>query len=101
MSKIRLYYNGDCNKCVKRTMRTKKFDWLNNIDLSSEAPKSGQLRAGEISIHEYSSNDWFTGVEATRKLCMNVPIYYLFGLLLYLPFIKIMAELFTKRKKSN
>lgn len=88
MSKIKLYYNSDCSDCVKLSMRTKSLDWLRNVELSTDTPATGELDAGEIAVYENKTKKWFTGIYAVRKVCMYVPAYFFYGLLLYIPPIK-------------
>jgi hypothetical protein len=88
MNKLTLFYNPSCNDCEKLARITTKLDWLNCVSISTATPLSGVLSPGEIAILEHSSGKYFTGVYATRKVSLNVPAYYLYGLLLFIPFIK-------------
>ena len=43
------------------------------------------MPVGEIVVVEKQSSRAFTGVYATRKVCLQVPLFFLYGLALYLP----------------
>ena len=40
---------------------------------------------GEIVVVEKKNSKVFTGVFATRKVCLQVPLLFLYGLVLFLP----------------
>lgn len=88
MNKLTLYYNVTCKDCEKLANLTIKLDWFNRIELSTKTPKSGKLAQGEIAIFERTSNKYYTGIYATRKISLNVPLLYPYALLLFLPFVK-------------
>ncbi len=79
-----LFYNKDCSDCAKQAAMTSKLDWLNRIEISTEIPPTGELEKGEIVLVS-NSGQAFTRGYATRKICLNVPIYFLVGLALYFP----------------
>lgn len=88
---IRLYFNANCPECVRQATRTYRLDWLNRVDLRTDESPLGEVPIGEIVVVDEGDNRIFTGVYATRKVCLNVPILYLYGLALYLPFIRNMV----------
>jgi hypothetical protein len=88
MKRIKLFYNTLCSDCAKLAMQTEKLDWFQQIDISTDIPPTGNLPKGEIAVLHYASNKYYTGAYATRKVCMYVPVYFLYGLLLYIPIIK-------------
>lgn len=92
MSKIKLFYNSSCSDCAKLAVLTKKLDWLKRVDISTEVPASGELEPGEIAVFEYATSKYFTGVYATRKVSLNVPAYFLYGLLLFFPSVRKAAS---------
>ena len=61
------------------------MDWLNRVELRTDASPLGEVSVGEIVVVEKQSNKAFTGVYATRKVCLQVPLFFLYGLALYLP----------------
>ena len=85
MTKIVLYYNQNCPDCVRQAKRTAQMDWFRRVDLSTEDSPLGETPVGEIVVVDRKSSKVFTGVYATRKLCLQVPVYFLYGLLLFLP----------------
>ena len=85
MTKIVLYYNQNCPDCVRQAKRTAQMDWFRRVDLSTEDSPLGETPVGEIVVVDRNSRKVFTGVYATRKLCLQVPVYFLYGLLLFLP----------------
>ena len=50
-----------------------------------------EVPVGEIVVVEESSNRTFTGVFAIRKVCLQIPLFYVYGLALYLPTIRNFA----------
>ncbi len=61
------------------------MDWFRRVDLSTENSPLGETPVGEIVVVDRKSRKVFTGVYATRKLCLQVPAYFLYGFLLFLP----------------
>ena len=79
-----LYYHKDCPECANQAATTSKLDWFNRISLSTEIPPTGELEKGEIvliSKHGLA----FTRGYATRKICLNIPLYFVYGLVLFFP----------------
>jgi len=79
-----LYHHKDCPECAKQAALTRKLDWLNRIRVSTEIPPTGELEKGEIVLIS-DDNKAYTKGYAVRKICLNVPAYFLYGLLLFLP----------------
>jgi len=48
----------------------------------------GEVPVGEIIVVDKRRSTVFTGVYATRKVCLQVPLFFLYGLLLYVPFVR-------------
>ena len=48
----------------------------------------GEVPVGEIVVAGEQSRRVFTGVYATRMVCLRIPLLFLYGLLLYLPPIR-------------
>ena len=87
---IRLYYNANCPDCGRQAARTGRMDWLNRVELRTDRSPIGEVPAGEIVVVENSTKGIFTGIFATRKVCLQVPLLIPFGLLLFLPpFLKM------------
>ncbi len=97
MTKIALYYNPNCPDCVSQAKRTAQMDWLGRVELLTEDSPLGEVPIGEILVVDKQSNKIFTGIYATRKVCLQVPLFFLYGLVLYLSPIRKMAG----RKKQG
>ena len=82
---IRLYFNEQCPDCVRQAARTGRMDWLDRVELRTDRSPIGEVPAGEIVVVENRTDRIFTGIYATRKVCLQVPLLVPFGLLLYLP----------------
>ena len=61
------------------------MDWLDRVELRNDRSPIGEVPAGEIVVVENRTDRIFTGIYATRKVCLQVPLLVPFGLLLYLP----------------
>ena len=58
------------------------------IELRTDTSPLGELPVGKIVVVDQQSRRTFTGVYATRKVCLRIPVFFLYGLLLYLPPIR-------------
>ena len=87
---ISLYYNAKCPICVRQAKRTARMDWLGRIELRTDDSPLGTVPVGEIVVVEKWSGRAFTGVYATRKVCLQVPLFLLYGLALHLPPVRMM-----------
>ena len=85
---VSLYFNANCPDCVRQAAFANRLDWLNRVQLRTDKSPLGDVPAGEIVVVEESSNRIFTGVFALRKLCLQIPLYYLYGVVLYLPIVR-------------
>ena len=85
---IVLHYNATCPDCARRARRTRRLDWFGRIELSTQPSPLGEVPAGEIVVVDRRRSTVFTGPYATRKVCLQVPLLFLCGLLLYAPFIR-------------
>ncbi len=80
-----LYYNKQCSDCVKQAETTKSLDWFKRFEFSTEISPVGELSPGKIVVVDKEKGKMFTGGYATRKICLNIPVYFIVGLLLFLP----------------
>ena len=87
---IALFYNSRCPDCVRQAALTTRMDWLGRVELRTDDSPLGEVPVGEIVVVERESVKAFTGVYAIRKVCLQVPIFFLYGLALYLPPIRIL-----------
>ena len=91
MRSITLHYNADCATCARQAQRTASLDWLGRVELSTASSPLGTVPKGSIVVVDTRDNRVFTGVYATRKVCLQVPLFFLYGLLLSLPPIRRLA----------
>ena len=82
---VALFYNPRCPDCVRQANLTASMDWLGRVELRTDDSPLGAVPVGEIVVVEKQSSRAFTGVYATRKVCLQVPLFFLYGLALYLP----------------
>ena len=81
---ITLYYNAGCADCKRKAERTAKLDWLNRVKISTERSPMGHVPKGEIVVVDDATQKVYTGIFATRAICMRVPAYFLYGLALHI-----------------
>lgn len=91
MTAIDLYYNEDCADCARLARWTARFDWFGRVNLRTDESPIGPVPKGEIVVVDRRSGETFTGIYATRKVSLQVPAYFLYGLLLYVPPIRRLA----------
>ncbi len=91
MAKITLHYNRHCSACARQAKRTAQMDWFSRVECSIHESPLGAVPIGEIVVVDKQTNQVFTGIYATRKVCLQVPWYFLYGLLLYIPPILALA----------
>lgn len=84
---ICLYHNPDCSDCARLARLTHRLDWLDRVDISTQIPPAGPLDLGEIAVQDLRSGHTLLGVAATRAVCRQIPAYFLYGVLLHIPFI--------------
>ena len=82
---VALFYNPRCSDCVRQANLTVRMDWLGRVELRTDDSPLGAVPVGEIVVVDKQSSRAFTGVYATRKVCLQVPLFFLYGLALYLP----------------
>lgn len=87
---VAVFYNACCPDCVRQASLTARMDWLKRIELRTDDSPLGEVPVGEIVVVDKESARAFTGVYATRKVCLQVPLFFLYGLALYLPPIRIL-----------
>jgi len=68
------------------------FDWLDRVDFSTETPKTGPLRLGEVVVEDLSSGRMFKGVEGIEMVWRNIPAYAPLRLLLKIPAFRNLIE---------
>lgn len=89
--RLSLHYNSSCPDCVRRAVRTARMDWMQAIDFRTDFSPLGEVPVGEIVVVDEESRRVFTGVYATRKVCLRIPLLFPYGLLLYIPPIRTLV----------
>lgn len=92
MKRIRLYRHPECQRCAGYARMHHRFDWLDQFEDSTEESPTGPLSLGEIAVHDLSTGVTLKGIECFRLLCRNIPAYWLFLPLTYLPFVRRRIE---------
>ena len=82
---VTLFYNADCPGCARQAKRTARLDWLSRVQISTDDSPIGPVPRGEIVVADDESERVFTGIYATRAVCMQVPAYLPYGLVLHIP----------------
>jgi len=90
-----LFYNKDCKDCEKQAKITGRLDWFHRFEISTANPPTGKLQIGEIAVLDKRNHKIYTGGYASRRICLNIPLYFLIGLMMYFPPI---FKLFDKNK---
>ena len=90
--KLSLHYNPSCPKCARQAKLTAGMDWLGRVELRTDASPLGDVPAGEIVVVDKRDGGTYAGVHATRKVCLQIPLFFLYGLLLYLSPVRKLAE---------
>lgn len=88
---VTLFYNAGCLDCARRAQRTDRLDWLRRVRISTDDSPIGPVPRGEIVVVD-DSGSVFAGVYATRAVCMQVPAYMPYGLLLHIPLVRRVAD---------
>ena len=76
---------------MRQAGRTARLDWLRRVELRTDESPLGEVPVGEIVVVEKRSARAFTGIYATRKVCMQVPLLCPYALALFLPPIRAIA----------
>ena len=85
---VSLFYNAKCSDCVRQAALTARMDWFGRVELRTDDSPLGTVPVGEIVVVEKESSRAFTGVYATRKVCLQVPLFFPWGLALCLPSVR-------------
>jgi len=85
MKIIRVYRNPHCAKCARFARILPFVDWFDRVDVSTETPKTGPLRLGEVVVEELSSARILTGANGMDLIWRQIPAYAPFRPLLRVP----------------
>ena len=67
------------------------MDWLSRVELHAGESPLGEVPAGEIVVVDKRSGRAHTGVDAVRKLCLQLPLFFPYGLFLHFRFARGLA----------
>ena len=84
MTRVALHYNPNCRACARQAKRTAQLDWFGRVEVTTEDSPLGAVSKGKIVVVDKGNKAVLTGLRATRKICMQIPLYVPFGLLLHL-----------------
>jgi hypothetical protein len=82
MKTIRVYRNPDCRRCARLARLGHLLDWRDRVEFSTETPKTGPLRQGEIVVEEFASGNFHRGAVAFDLIARQIPLYAPIRLLL-------------------
>jgi hypothetical protein len=92
MKRIRVYRNAHCAKCAQFARAGLFFDWLDRLEASTETPKTGPLRLGEVIVEDLSSGRILKGAEGIDLIFRHIPAYVPFRPLLRVPSLRRYVE---------
>ena len=92
MKSIRIHRNPDCAKCARYAAAHRLFDWLGRVDVSTESPRTGALRLGEVVVEKLGTGTILRGADAFAEICRNIPLYAPFRLLLRVPAFRAFVD---------
>ncbi|MCY3629535.1 MAG: hypothetical protein OXG94_05915, partial [Bacteroidetes bacterium] len=72
--KVSLYYNPSCSDCVRQAKRTARLDWLRAIEMRTDRSPLGEVPVGEIVVVDEQRRRVYTGIYATRMVCLRIPL---------------------------
>jgi len=70
---------------VSPSVWTARLDWFRRIEFVADTPASGPVMPGAVVVQDLRTGAWYHGVEALRRICAEVPLYWPAGLLLSVP----------------
>ncbi|MBI3886464.1 MAG: hypothetical protein HY302_12155 [Opitutae bacterium] len=85
MKRIRVYRHRDCRRCARKAALLRFFDWLGRTESSTDEPKSGPLRRGQVVVEDIRTGEPAFGARAFDRICRHVPLYQPLRLLLLVP----------------
>ena len=76
---------------MRQADRTARLDWLGRVELRTDESPLGEVPVGEIVVVEKRRALAFTGIYATRMVCLQILLLVLYALALYLPPVRANA----------
>lgn len=87
MKRITIYRHKECAKCARIARLHKAFDWWDRVECSTDTPRTGPLRLGEIAVEDARSGEITKGVDAVRQIARQIPAYLPLLPLLRIPYV--------------
>ena len=85
MKRIRVYRNPDCARCARFATAHRFLDLLDRVDASTDTPKTGPLRLGEVVVEDLATGRIIRGAPGIELIARNIPAYAAMRLLLKVP----------------
>ena len=82
MKTILIHRHPDCARCARAHHL---FDWLDRVEDTTEPPRSGPLRMGEIIVEDLRTGRLHAGAGAFDLICRQIPLYAPARVLLHIP----------------
>jgi hypothetical protein len=92
MKRIVIYRHPECEKCARMARWHRLFDWFNHVAVVTTTPPTGPLQMGEIIVKDLPTGRFLTGVEGLKLICRQIPSYWLFLPLLWIPAVRARAD---------
>ncbi len=108
MKKNLVIYDGDCGICEKSRELIEKLDWLNLFECqpfhNHEAYEEFALTPKECEKELKlitTSGSIYGGAEAVTQICLKLPLFFLVGVLLWLPPVRPLARWLYSNVANN
>ncbi len=92
MKTIRVYRNAHCAKCALFARLLPFVDRFHRVEPSTEPPKSGPLRVGEVVVEELASGEILHAANGIELIARQIPAYAPLRLLLKVPAFRRYVE---------
>lgn len=88
MKAVRVYRNPHCPKCARYAVWHERLDWLDRVETSTAAPRTGALAMGEVVVEDLRDGTLLQGADGMARLARQVPLYWPLLPLLHVPAIR-------------
>lgn len=92
MKTILIHRHPDCARCARIARMHHRFDWRDRIEDTTQPPRSGPLRLGQIVVEDRRTRVLHEGAEAFDLICRQIPLYAPFRALLRVPAFRRRVE---------
>jgi hypothetical protein len=93
MKAILIHRHPDCARCARIARAHHLFDWLDRVEDTTEPPRSGPLRMGEVIVEDLRTGGLHGGAEAFGLICRQIPLYAPARVLLRFPAFRRRVDL--------